>query len=210
MAFRKATVNRPTSRVRMRGRADFVEAWSMRAVLAALLCFSAGVNAWANGPDKPVKPIKEKTVAAELHITRYTVEEGVLQSAELVWVPEAAASACLGATPKECIQIVQEKRYQPNLIGRIALEMGQKIHFRPPKRLLSAVLSRQDAQPTGEETEQLLDRLQRLPELQTRIAKEQGEQQIGKLMAKFTVRARVRWTLWPNGEQFQVLDLPSL
>ena len=182
--------------------------WIVSFLIAVGLPWIFVASAGAAGPDKPVEPLNHKEVTAEVYVTRYAVEGGNLTAVELLWVPPSAARACLGKSPDACRKIVDNRGYRPGFLGAMSVMLQRKFFFRPPRRVLTQWVKRADQPSTYEEAPvDVVDKLKRMPELQTRIPKGDGEHAVEHLTPNFAVRCRLEWTLWPNGESFSVLDV---
>jgi hypothetical protein len=160
-------------------------------------------------PGKEISPIAVKELTVGLVPMRFAKSGKELSAATLVWLPKPIVKDCEGQTLAVCQERDHERRMEPYTASDGKQYESIKVwKGEVPRQVLIETISG-DERYAGRR-EQLLQKLSRLPAVRsflTNGAGKNSEFTMATIDSSNAIAAKVRWELWPNGENFSVLDI---
>lgn len=197
-----------TQKIRKQRIADILAMMSLFLALPLVL-FLALPPAHAVPPGKEVSPIAVKEMTVKLMPMCFSKSGKELSAATLVWLPKPSVKACEGQTLAVCQERDHKRRTEPYTAsdGK-RYESIKAWKGEVPRQVLIETIS--DDERYAGRYEQLLGKLSRLPAVRSFLtsgADKGTELNSATIDSSNAITATVRWELWPNGENFSVLDI---
>lgn len=169
-----------------------------RIVFALFFLFFAGVsiNTRAVPPGKDASPLEVKEIDAKLVLVGMSKQNGKLVSAEFAWIPKSSEKFCFGKALNGCREKDHERTHKSY--------KGEA----PTQVLLESVT---DSPRYEGQYETLFAKLSGISFVDSFLKKQNAgdtdEIKITEVERSKVVKARVRWELWSNGENFRILEI---
>ena len=164
-------------------------------VLVMVLLFGATALTHATEPGAQLDPEEERDLSATLYVSAVGSEKGTLTGLALAWVPAEYEARCLGKTFDECWNVARHDQIDPkdpNLL---------------PPRLLQDWLNTVDHQGRDKP---VLRALASCPCISAQLETGGHREKKLPLAKSCMVQADLHYTLWPNGDSFEVMKAGCL
>ena len=148
------------------------------------------ITIYATKPGAKLEKLDEKKLLVNLYVTAVAFKDGKLTGAMFVWLPQEIKSQSLGKSLKEARELDHKRRMQ--------LMKNKTKNNGIPRRLLHTWVNQQS------KNKNILKKIAKFKYV-AQLAKSNGEHHFKQIDPKKTIKAQIRWDLWPNGESFHIL-----